>query len=84
MEKVTQIVQIEASDILKRLLEVKGITTSELSKKSGMSRAHINNFKTGKYSNSKMRLSTITILAKILDVPPQLFTKAPYIIEKEE
>lgn len=84
MEKVTQIVQNEASDIFKRLLEVKGITTLELSKKSGMSRNYINNLKKGKYSDSEMRLSTIKILSKILDVPPQLFIKAPYKTEKEE
>lgn len=84
MEKVTQIVQIEASDIFKRLLEVKGITTSELSKKSGMSRNYINNLKKGKYSNTEMRLSTVKLLATILDVPPQLFIKAPYKTEKEE
>ena len=84
MEKVTQIVQIEASDIFKRLLEVKEITTSELSKKSGMSRNYINNLKRGKYSDSKMRLSTAKLLATILDVPPQLFIKAPYKTETEE
>lgn len=85
MEKVTQIVQIEATDIIKRLLEVKGITTSELSLKSGMSKNYINNIKKKKWIPIVgQRLSTVKILATILDVPPQLFIKAPYITEKED
>lgn len=85
MEKVTQIVQIEATDIIKRLLEVKGITTSELSQKSGMSINYINSINKKKWMPIiGQRLSTVKILSKILDVPPQLFIKAPYIIEKEE
>jgi len=85
MEKVTQIVQIEATDIIKRLLEVKGITTAELSQKSGMSKNYINNINKKKWTPIVgQRLSTVKLLATILDVPPQLFIKAPYIAEKEE
>lgn len=85
MEKVTQIVQIEANDIIKRLLEVKGITASEFSKKSGISINYINNLKKRKWIPIVgQRLSTVKMLAKTLDVPPQLFIKAPYITEKED
>lgn len=85
MEKITQIVQVEVGDILKRLLEIKGITTSELLKKSGMSRNYITILKKGRWVPTVgQRLSTVKILATILDVPPQLFIKAQYKIEKEE
>jgi len=85
MEKVTQIVQIEATDIAKRLMEVKGLTTAELSQKSGLSKNYINNLKKRKWIPiERQRLSTVKMLATNLDVPPQLFIKAPYITEKEE
>lgn len=85
MSNITQKVQIEASDIFNRLLEVKGITSAELIKRSGLSRNFINDFKKGKTKPIVgMRLSTIRTLANAFDVPPQLFLKAPYIIAKEK
>lgn len=84
MANITKKVQIDNIDIIRRLQEVKHMTTAELSKKSGISKNQILQIKKGKISNlAGMRLSTIRALSEAFDVTPSIFVKAPYEIEIE-
>lgn len=83
MRKVTKVVH--AADIFNRLLEVKGISTTELCKRSGISRNTISNIRNNRLTDrSHLQIATARALTEELNVPIDLFYKAPYFIEIEE
>ena len=76
-------IKIELGDIVKRIMVVRGITTRELSRKSGLSRNFISTLLRNQINGFNLRLSTTRNLSTALDVPPGLLYKAPYVIEEE-
>jgi len=61
----------EVGERLARLMAMKGMSQSELSRRSGVSRTHICKVVSG--DRRKLRLSTVVALARGLGVRPEIF-----------
>lgn len=71
-------------DIVSRLMQVKGLSSKQLSEKCGISVNHIAKLKgrTHNYSFG-MRASTVYAISQALETPPSLLYKAPFIVEED-
>ena len=71
-------------DIVSRLMQVKGLSTKELSEKCGISINHISKLKSRRHTFSYgMRASTVYAMSEALGTPPSLLYKAPFIVEED-
>jgi len=61
----------EVGERLARLMELKGMNQSELARRSGVSRTHINKVISGE--RRKLRLTTVAALARGLGVRAEIF-----------